>query len=270
MKTKISITIENKLLKNIDGFIDGLFIRNRSQAIEFLINKILSKEKTCVIFGGGLSYLVKKDYFRIMGKLNNETVIEWILGYLKKHAFTKIIIIGNKEINGELFKIVGNGEKQGVTIEYVNDKGLIGTQERLRLLKNKIKTTFLVFPADNVTNLDLTKLWEEHLRNPGKVTLALTSEPNKDPTKFGNVLLEHNVVTVFKQKPVQPVSRVVWTGIMVSEPEITEYEGKMLEDEVFNELIKRKQLYGFLFTGYWHDIHTRQELMNARKSLKYS
>ena len=53
MKRKISITIEDSVLKGIDGVIDNIFIRNRSQAIEFLAKNALGEHKQAVILAGG-------------------------------------------------------------------------------------------------------------------------------------------------------------------------------------------------------------------------
>jgi hypothetical protein len=53
MKEKISITIDNSMLKEIDNIIDNILIRNRSQAIEYLINLALGDNKTAVILCGG-------------------------------------------------------------------------------------------------------------------------------------------------------------------------------------------------------------------------
>ena len=39
MKKRITITVDEKILKNVDSIIDRLYIRNRSQAVEFLIKK---------------------------------------------------------------------------------------------------------------------------------------------------------------------------------------------------------------------------------------
>ena len=46
MKKRVTITVDEKILKNADSIIDGIFIRNRSQAIEFLIKKSLGEDKS--------------------------------------------------------------------------------------------------------------------------------------------------------------------------------------------------------------------------------
>ena len=53
MKRKISITIEDTLLKGIDSVVDNVFIRNRSQAIGFLTKTALGEHKQTAILAGG-------------------------------------------------------------------------------------------------------------------------------------------------------------------------------------------------------------------------
>ena len=45
MKERITITLDEKILKNIDSIVDRIYIRNRSQAVEFLIKKTLGENK---------------------------------------------------------------------------------------------------------------------------------------------------------------------------------------------------------------------------------
>ena len=49
MKQKVSITINSKMLRDVDSLVDNIFIRNRSQSIEYLIEKALKETKTAVI-----------------------------------------------------------------------------------------------------------------------------------------------------------------------------------------------------------------------------
>ena len=104
MKQKISITIDEKELKKVDSIIDRLFIRNRSQAIEYLIKKTFEKKKICVILGNALATQVKSDFFRVTGSLGNVSVIEWSVKRLKKYGFTRLFVVGDKSVNSEIFK----------------------------------------------------------------------------------------------------------------------------------------------------------------------
>ncbi len=53
MKAKVSLTLEKKLLDEIEGLVDGVKIRNRSQAVELLLKKSLGESRVAVIMAGG-------------------------------------------------------------------------------------------------------------------------------------------------------------------------------------------------------------------------
>lgn len=268
MKKKISITIEEKLLKGIDHFVDGLIIRNRSQAIEHLMDKGISKRKTAVILANGLVTRVnKKDHFRVLGKIKNEPIIETEVRKLRKHNFRNIYIVGEKNLNAEIFKIFGNGSIYGVDIEYIDENGVEGDHERLKLLKGKLKNTFLVIPGENLFDINLDDFYKFHIKNGGLVTLSLTS--NKNPAKkYSNVKLEGTKIVDYIEKPNKISSHIVSSGIFIAEPELLEYPGKWFPYNVFPQLVKKSLLYGFIFSGYWLDINSKKDFENAKKYIR--
>lgn len=83
MKSKISITIDNNILKSIDGQIDGLKIRNRSQAIESILSKNLSQNKIATILAS------KMSNFRFSKEINNEKIIIHLVKKLQNFGFKK-------------------------------------------------------------------------------------------------------------------------------------------------------------------------------------
>ena len=77
MKQKISITIDENTVRDIDGIIDHITVRNRSQAIEFLAKSALGENKVAVILSGGNeSKLRVGAEYRITARIGDETVIE--------------------------------------------------------------------------------------------------------------------------------------------------------------------------------------------------
>ena len=93
-KTKISITINEKTLQDIDSIIDNIYIRNRSQAIEHLAKNALGENKSAVILLGGNEERVKisKNGYRPTAKVKNTTVIEMALKKLRENNFKSIFI----------------------------------------------------------------------------------------------------------------------------------------------------------------------------------
>ena len=120
-KTKISITINEKTLKDIDSIIDNIYIRNRSQAIEHLAKNSLGENKAAAILLGGDEEHVRigKDYYSPTAKTKNGFVIELALRKLRENNFKTIFIIARHALLTRLFEILKDGTGYGVKINYI-------------------------------------------------------------------------------------------------------------------------------------------------------
>jgi NDP-sugar pyrophosphorylase family protein len=246
MKSKISITIDEKLLKNLDSYIDGFKIRNRSQAIEYMLSKNLNQIKTAVILASKM-----KDY-RFMSYIKGEKAIIQLFRKLQNYGFKKAFIIGEKDILSKIFEILGSGNDYFLGIDYVEDSNPEGSMKSLSLVKNKITSSFIVIPADNYFEFDLDSFWKFHQKNNNIATLAITTSSN--PSKLGVVELNGEKVIGFIQKPKKLSNYLVWSGIMMCEPEMLFYNQKSIEKEIIPQLIGLKSVSGFIFTDEWKNI----------------
>ena len=264
MKKKISITINEKTLKDIDNIIDYIYIRNRSQAIELLVNRALGDNKVAVILSGGPEedILISKDEYRITTKLNGMTLIESVLGKLKEEGFKKIFLVARKKVINSVFSLVQNGSKFGVELEYVEEKESEGTADSLRLVRGKINSNFLVVYGDILfKDLNLEELWNEHLKRKGTSTLLLNTTPT--PSKKGVVKIEGSKILEFIQKPEKSEVHLGFSSIFVSQPEILEYSGHSLEKDVFPEMAKKGLLNGYLSTTKITKLHKKTDVKNT-------
>ncbi|MBL7100687.1 MAG: hypothetical protein ISS23_01900 [Nanoarchaeota archaeon] len=247
MKEKISVTIDKNLLKSIDSTIDNLYIRNRSQAIEHLIKKVVDESKTAVILAGGPEEKLKfsKNEYRIFTKIKNETVMEKAIKALRKNNFKEIFLIARHKILIKAFGHFGNGNSYGVKINYIEEKKSGGTFETLKLLKGKIKTNFLVVYDDIIFNkVKIKELWDDHSRSHAISTIMLTT--SSKPSSKGTVTVQGNKVLSFIQKPRKSDNYIVFSPIFIAEPEILDYQGASLERDVFPELARNGLLSGHI------------------------
>jgi len=261
MKRKISITINEKTLQDIDSIIDNIYIRNRSQAIELLVSNALGENKVAVILAGGpeKNLMISENTYRISLRINGMTLIEKTLSKLKEEGFKKVYLIARKEIINSVFTLVQNGSRFGLSLEYVEEKDSKGTMDSLRLVRGKIQTNFLVVYGDVLfTSLNLDELWNEHLKRKGMSTLLLTTTP--DPSKKGIVKIEGAKIMEFIQKPKESEVYLGFSSVFVTQPEILEQPGFSLEDSVFPDLAKKGLLNGYLSTTKIIKIRTLDDL----------
>ena len=259
-KKKISITINEKTLQDIDSIVDNIYIRNRSQAIEHLAKNALGENKTAVILlGGDESHLrISKNDYSPTAKIKNSAVIELAVKKLRENSFKTIFIIARQNLLTRLFEILKDGAEYGVKISYVEEKSSNGTADSLRLLKGRIKNNFLAVYGDILFNkINIEELWNDHIKQNAVATIMLTT--SSKPSEKGTVKVEGNKVLVFEQKPKKSDIYLVFSPIFVSEPQIFEYSGKSLESDIFPKLAEKGLLNGHLSTQNIIKVHTAKD-----------
>lgn len=270
MKEKISITVDKQILKNVDSFIDRLFIRNRSQAIEVLLKNYLDKTRPAVILLGGHEERLKiGNEYTPMVKIKGTPLIERAIKKLRKNNFKDVYIIARKKILDLIFSLLKSGEHYGVKIRYIEEEESEGSAQSLKLIKKEISSTFLVLYGDiYFDNIKIDDLWNFHIKNNAISTLSLISFG--EPSIKGQVFLEGNKIVQFNQKPKPDKnnSYIVWCPICICEPEILQYSGKSLEEDIFPILAKKDLLKGYTNAEREIHIHNKQDLENINKNPK--
>lgn len=260
-KKKISITINEKTLQDIDSIIDNIYIRNRSQAIEHLVKNALGENKTAVILLGGNEEHIKigKDEYRPTAKIKNNAVIELAIKKLRENNFKTIFIVARHDLLTKLFEMLRDGTDYGVKINYIEEKSSNGTADSLRALKGRINTNFLAVYGDIIFNkINIEELWNDHIKQNAVATIMLTT--SSKPSEKGTVKVEGNKVLAFTQKPKKSDIYLVFSPIFVTEPQIFEYTGHSLEFNVFPELAEKGLLNGHLSSEKEVHIHSKKDL----------
>jgi NDP-sugar pyrophosphorylase family protein len=276
MKNKISITINEKVLRDVDSIVDNIFIRNRSQAVEFLVEKALEVNKIAVILAGeGRGNVPGRIKNRYALKIGSQTIIEKAIKKLSDSGFKKVYIVANHEILTKIFNIIGDGSDRKMNIEFINEELEEGSASALKLLKGKVNSTFLLVQFDVIfDDVSINDLWKQHIQEKSVVTMRVCSNilptNSKETVRFGRVVLQGNKVNSYIEKPVGKnfSSSIFFAGILVAEPEIFDFYGKSLELEVFPELARRGLLGGCMSSVEHLHIHNKEDLDYVRKKLR--
>ena len=260
-KAKISITINEKTLHDIDSIIDNIYIRNRSQAIEHLIKNTLGENKTAVILLGGIEehLRISKEVYRPTAKIKNNSVIELAVKKLRENNFKTIFVVARHNLLTKLFELLKDGTDFGVKLSYIEEKMSNGTADSLRLLKGKINTNFLVVYGDIIfSKINIDEVWNDHIKQNSIATIMLTT--SSKPSEKGTVKVEGNKVLTFTQKPKKSDIYLVFSPIFVTEPQIFEYSGSSIEFNVFPQLAEKSLLNGHLSSEKEVHIHNKRDI----------
>ena len=150
-KTRVSISIDSEILSKLDRQVDNVTILSRSEAIEKIIDKHVSKNKKCVILAGGqLESIYVKDskiFKPLVNLANNLTLIEDMIQKVSKAGYQHVFIVGPREVLSEIYKIVGEGKE--LHIEYIEEKETLGSAKTLAHIRDHVKSHFLFMPCDH-------------------------------------------------------------------------------------------------------------------------
>lgn len=272
-RERLTITLRKDLIKQVDRVIDQVRIRNRSHAIEYLLSKALGpRVSKAFILAGGKGLKMRPFTYEMpkpMIPVKNRPILEHIISTLREYNIRDIII--SIDYLGEKIKeYFGDGSKFGVKITYVETSKPIGTAAPLLKAKKYLNNSpFLMWHGDVLADINLDDLFNFHESHKKQVTMAMTSV--EDPSAYGAVKLRGNEVVDFQEKIGRgpEVSRLINAGIYIMDSKIIDYipkkEKSLLEKDVLPNLVKKRQLYGYVFEGQWFDISTPKIYERALK-----
>lgn len=228
-----------------------------------------------LFLAGGLGTRLKpitdnlpKPMVPIMGKPLLERNIE----KLKRHGVDEILLSTcyKPEIIENYF---GDGSKLGVKISYITENEPLGTAGAIRNAAKYIDSTFLVFNADILSDIDITEMMRLHRERGAQATIAVTRVAN--PSAYG--VIEHDekgFVTAFKEKPKphETRSNLINAGTYIFEPEILNEipagRAVSVERETYPLLLEKGyRIAIYDRCSYWLDLGTPEKYLKAHKDI---
>jgi len=194
-------------------------------------------------------------------------VIESLLKWLRRNGVRDVFItIGYL---GHLIKaLCGNGHQWNMNITYNEEPEPMGTIGPLKLLADKLKSTFLVLNGDLVTDLNLREFVKFHKLHRGILTVAIKRKSVK--VDLGVLDSEAGIVTGFREKP--HIRFNASMGIYCMEPEILNHipDGIYFgfDDLMHTLLAAGEPVHVFNHEGTWMDIGREEDFIEAQKMLK--
>jgi len=184
---------------------------------------------------------------KVMIKVANKPILEFVIEALREVGILDVIIVvGYKK--SRIIDYFENGSKWGVKIEYAIQHQQLGTAHALKQAEKYIKDDkFLVLAGDNIIDPETIK----RIREPW----TLAYKESDEPSKYGVVVISNNTVKEIVEKPKEPISNLVNTGIYCFTPEIFE----IIEDStdlisVINSMIEDGYKFKCIEANLWMDI----------------
>jgi len=214
-----------------------------------------------------ITYTINKHLFPIA----NKPMIFYALEKIAKTGI-KDVAININEGDKELPKVVGKGERWGINITYLEQKG--GALGLAHIIKNASKWAageeLLFYLGDNIILGEITEFVDKFKKEKLDCILALSKV--RDPERFGVPVIEKGRIVRVDEKPENPKSNFAVTGIYVYSPAIYEAvekikpsdRGEYEISDVHTYMIEKGCKVGYSeITGWWKDTGKPEDLLEG-------
>ena len=210
-----------------------------------------------------LTELLPKPLLKIAGKPLLEEIIEQFVEAGYQSLFISVHYKAEM-----LIDYIGDGQKWGISIDYLKEERALGTAGALGLLpKDLPNLRVIVMNADVVTNVDFSQLIAFHKEVVGDVTMCVRQYDMEVP--YGVVEANQHRVEKITEKPTHRF--FVNAGIYVLEPDVIssiEIERPLDMPDLIRQLIDNgKQVSQFPIHEYWLDIGMMHHFKQAQIDL---
>lgn len=200
-------------------------------------------------------------------RVNGEPILEHIVRRLPGEINELIIVVGYL---GEQIRDYCGNEFLGRRVRYVWQKKKLGTYHALKLCESLIENgeKFFILYADNIHGT-------EGIRSCLNHGYAVTIEESKNPKESGVVCLnDDNSISKIIEKPENPLSNLVSTGVLLLDSKIFKYEADLhlngeyyLTDAVSKMLKDGYKIFAVKST-MWLPIGYPEDIRKAEKFLR--
>lgn len=230
-------------------------------------NKKISK---AVILAGGKGirlYPLTEKTPKPLLLINKKPMINYLVDLFTFYGIEDFAILINKKFKKD-FEDWRRAYYPKNKIKIFEEKKPLGTFGGFCLIKRWIgKSQFFVTNGDDLTRANLYKIAQFHQRHSVPATIVLAKVPN--PGEYGVVISLKSKVKEFIEKPKNPLSNYVNSGLYLFNPEILSYHPgpkfSMIEKDLFPLLAKEGKLASFKYRGRWLDCGTFERYKKAIK-----
>lgn len=218
--------------------------------------------------GSGLRLLpLTQDRPKTMVEISSKPILYWILKWLKSYG-VKHVVIGVSYKKEKIIEYVQQNDfGMKIDISEHTIEGETGEGFRLAITRFVKDEDFLALNADQITNLNLIKLFELHESKNKIITMVLA--PLQSPYSIVNVNSD-GLVDSFNYKPIMR-DKLVSNGIYIFNKQIISYlpQKGPIETTTFLELTKEKQVNSYLMSDseWWVAVDSIKDVSKAEEIL---
>jgi mannose-1-phosphate guanylyltransferase len=198
----------------------------------------------------------------------NKALMDWNIMYLKAYGVSRIVVNAHHHYE-QIVSHIDGGRPFGMDIEVRVEPEILGTGGGIRNTQDFWSSAdpFIVVNADILTDIDLHKALEMHMRDPGPATLILH---DCDPYNKIQVDDRLDILEIPERTGPKKSGRLAFTGIHIMDPGLLAYIPDVGFSDVidcYRRLIKEgRPPKAYVSSGhYWRDIGTVNDYIQANR-----
>ncbi len=199
-------------------------------------------------------------------------MIYYPLETLIKAGIKDILIVTGGEHIGDFFRLLGSGKEWGAHFSYEIQEGSGGTGAALLLAESFAKDEeFMVILGDNIVVENVRLFVDDFKKKKDRFKAKILVARVKDPQKYGVVTIKGGRIMSIVEKPKNPKSHYVNTGLWMFQPEVfgllknlkKSPRGEFEVTDVLAHYAKERQLSYSILKSSWTDAGSFESLYNA-------
>jgi dTDP-glucose pyrophosphorylase len=222
-----------------------------------------------VIMAGGMGTRLRplteetpKPLLRVGGR----PLIEILIERLERSGIGRVLVAVHHK--SEMIRAaLGDGERFGVQISYVDEPERLGTIGALTLIQPPLREPFFVINADILTKCDFRAMWEFHRTEGARMTVGVSLHQVDIP--YGEFTLHGTRISRVEEKPRKefPVN----AGIYLLDPSVTALipAGRYFDATDLIRICLERELpvSAYLIREYWLDVGRHDDLRRADRDV---
>ncbi|MCH9007134.1 NTP transferase domain-containing protein [candidate division KSB1 bacterium] len=227
-----------------------------------------------VILAGGLGtrlHPLTKITNKHLLPIYDKPMVYYPLETLVTAGIDDILLVTGGNNAGDFLRLLGNGKEFGLRhLNYTYQEGEGGIAEALSLAEYFVDgEPMVVILGDNIVEKSI-KSAVDNFREQGSGAKILLKRV-EDPQRFGVAELDSNRVVNIVEKPKEPESDLIVTGIYMYDPSVFDFikklepsqRGELEITDVNNLFIGRGNMTYEILDGWWTDAGTFESLYHA-------
>ena len=216
-----------------------------------------------IILAGGLGTRLRPVTYEIPKPLltvKKKPILNHLINLFIRHGIHEIGIVVARPHEADFLRWqkTWKGEMPDEKISIFFEEKPSGTFGWLKHLRGWLgKEKFILSNGDELKDFDLGELKTFHEKHKPVATIALVKVPN--PEEYGVPVLNGHHVKEFLEKPKNPPTEFISSGLYILEPSVFDYadltkDFLMIEKDVFPKMAAERKLLGFkVENGRWFD-----------------